>query len=93
MKRVWITILGILNIIASGLLAAVYYCGFDLYTGVTQDAFTWGLPMPIAAILALICGIFTLKRKSWRWAVTGLIVAGAALLYIWIQVYLRFGNL
>jgi len=53
------------------------------------DAFTWGLPVLITAILALICGVLTLKRmkgKSWEWAVVGLFLAGAGSVYFaWLK--------
>lgn len=77
MKRVWITILGVLNIIACGLLVGLHI-SIDWYN---SAAFTWGLPIIIAAILALFCGIYTLKRKRLRWAVTGLFIAGAVYVY------------
>lgn len=81
MKRVWIKILGILNIIACGSLVLYNYVWFSERGASPSNAFTWGLPVLVAAILALICGIYTLKRKSWGRAVTGLIVAGVAWIY------------
>jgi hypothetical protein len=87
MKRQWITTLGILNIIASGSLAVRYYFGWFLEWG-APDAFTWGLPILIAAVVALICGIFTLYKKSWGWAVAGLIITGAAWIYYLILSWL-----
>jgi phosphatidylserine synthase len=88
MNKVWIIILGVLNILAFCLLAVVYYAGYDLHTGGTSGAFTWGLPLPIAAILALICGILAMKRKSWRWGVIGLAAAVAVFLYLWTYLWL-----
>lgn len=81
MKRAWIKILGILNIIVGGSLV-LYYCVWLLES--VSDAFTWGLPILMAAILALICGIFSLKRGRGEWAVAGLVVAGAVGIYLLI---------
>lgn len=86
MKRVWITILGVLNIIAFCVLAFWYYLYFR--NGQIYEAFTWGLPELIAALLALSSGILAMKRRSWRWGVTGLVVAVAVFLYIWIFLWL-----
>jgi len=36
----------------------------------------WNLyPVAILGILVIVCGIFTLKRKHFRWAVTGSVLA------------------
>jgi hypothetical protein len=88
MKKVWIVILGVLNILAFCLLGFVYYTGFDLHLGGTSGAFTWGLIMPIAALLALSSGILAMKRKSWRWGVIGLAAAIAVFLCIWMLLWL-----
>ena len=90
MNKVWITILGVLNILAFCLLAVWYYTAYDLHIGGTQRAFTWGLPEPIAAIMALMCGILAMKRKSWRWGVIGLAVAVAAFLYMCTLLWLYY---
>jgi hypothetical protein len=79
MRRVWITVLGILNLIAFGSLTT-YYIVWLLASA--SDAFTWGLPVLVAAVVALICGIFTLKRKSWGWAVAGLFTACVLGIYL-----------
>ena len=73
--------LGILNLIAC--VSLVWYYSVWLLES-ASDAFTWGLPILIAAIFALICGIFTLKGKSWGWAVSGLVVAGAVGIFLLI---------
>jgi phosphatidylserine synthase len=88
MNKVWIIILGTLNILAFCLLAVVYYAGYDLHTGGTRGAFTWGLSIPIAAILALISGILAIKRKSWRWGVIGLAVAVVIFLSLWAYLWI-----
>ena len=77
--------MGIFNIIAGGLLI-VYYWIWLLESA--SDAFTWGLPIFIAAILALICGIFSLKRRKWEWVVAGLFVVGAVGLYLLIMAWI-----
>lgn len=77
-------VLGILNILACGSLVVVH----SLTDWYASNAFTWGLPLLIAAALALICGIFTLKRKGWGWTITGLIVAGAAWIYYLILLWI-----
>ena len=83
MKRAWIKILGIFDIIAGGSLVVTHYYEFILRWG-ASDAFTGGLPVFVAAILALICGIYTLKRKNWRWALAGFSFAGAGWVYAFI---------
>jgi hypothetical protein len=83
MRREWIIVLGILDLIACVLLVVMHYNFWFLEWG-ARDAFTWGLPVLIAAIVALICGIFTLKMESGAWAFTGLVIAGAAGIYFWI---------
>jgi hypothetical protein len=87
MKRVWVIILGILNFIACGSLVGVHYYGCVLGWG-TPDAFTGGLPILIAAVLALICGILTLIRKSWGWATFGLLSAVVGGVYALIVFYI-----
>ena len=84
MKRVWVIILGILNIVA-GVSLVIVHSWLDWHA---YYAFTWGLPLLIAAIVSLICGIFTLKRKSWRWAVTGFLFTGAGWIYFGILKYI-----
>jgi hypothetical protein len=83
MKKGWIIVLGILDLIACVLLVVVHYNFWFLEWGV-PDAFTWGLPVLIAAVVALICGIFTLIRESRAWAFTGFMIAGSAGIYFWI---------
>jgi hypothetical protein len=80
--------LGVLNLIACGSLVFYNYVWFSERGASASNAFTWGLPVLIVAILALICGIFTLKRKSWGWAVSGLIAAVAAGIYCWILAWI-----
>jgi hypothetical protein len=81
MKKVWIVILGVLNILACGSLLLYDYVWFSEKGASLSTAFTGGLPVLIAAALALTGGIYALKRKSWKWAVSGLVVAGAAWMY------------
>lgn len=83
MKRVGIAIFGILDIIACGSLLVLHYYEFILKWG-TSDAFSWGLPIFVAAILALIGGIYSLKKKTWGWGVAGLIFAVAGWVYAFI---------
>jgi hypothetical protein len=80
--------LGILNLIACGSLALYNYVWFSERGASASNAFTWGMPLLLAAILALICGIYTLKGKSWGWAVSGLIVAGAVWIYCLILAWI-----
>jgi hypothetical protein len=93
MKRVLITILGILNMIAAGSLVLWDYFWFSDEGASVPDAFTWGLPLLIAAIVALTCGIFTLNRKTKGWAVSGLVVAGAAWIYCLILLWFTSGTM
>jgi phosphatidylserine synthase len=90
MNKVWIIILGVLDILVFCLLAGWYFTAYDLHVGGTERAFTWGLPEPIAAILALICGILAMKRNSWRLGVIGLAIAVAAFIYICTLLWLYY---
>jgi hypothetical protein len=78
MSKIVIITLGILDILACLSLIVLHIC-IDWYS---FNAFTWGLPLLIAALVALICGIFTLKTKNWKWSSLGLIVASVAWAYI-----------
>jgi hypothetical protein len=71
-----------LNVVAFLILAVLFFYSSDLDWGITKEAFTWGLPLLIAAILTLIGGIFTVTRKNWRWGVSSLAVAVAAFIYL-----------
>ena len=86
MKILWV-VLGILNLLACGLLA-FYYSVWLLESA--SDAFTWGLPILIAAIVALIGGIAVLKWKELGCAVAGLIIVGIAGIYLLILAW--FGS-
>jgi hypothetical protein len=81
MSKLWVNIIGILNIIACVSLV-IYYIVWLLASA--SDAFTWGLPVLVAAITASICGVFTLKRRSWRWAFTGFLAACVVGIYLLI---------
>lgn len=70
------------NIVAFLILAALYFYSSDLDSGITKEAFTWGLPLLIAAIFTLIGGIFTVTRKNWRWGISSLAAAFAAFIYL-----------
>jgi hypothetical protein len=70
------------NIVAFLILAALYFYSFDLQWGINKEAFTWGLPLLIAAIFTLIGIIFTVTRKNWRWGVSSLAAAVAAFIYL-----------
>jgi hypothetical protein len=70
------------NIIAFLILAVLYFYSSDLDSGINKEAFTWGLPLLIAAIFTLIGGIFTVTRKNWRWGVSSLAAAVAAFIYM-----------
>jgi len=85
MKRALIITLAILNFLAFCLLAFVFYK--NISSGGMPNFFIWGLPELIAALLALIGGILTIKRKNWRWGVTGLGIVCALVLYILILIY------
>jgi len=90
MKKVWIIILGIIDILAFGSLLVLYSYGFILRWGLA-DAFTWGLPVFIALLLTLFFGISSLKMRNWKWALTGIIIAVAGWLYgFCISFYLSF---
>jgi hypothetical protein len=79
-KKIWVTVLGILNFIACGSLLVFFYmeCYSEWRTSYT---FTWGLPILLAAILAFICGVFTIIKKRWAWVALGFIIAGIGWAY------------
>jgi hypothetical protein len=87
MKKVWITILGIINIILGSSTLGLRCYGW-ISKGEISGDFIWDLPLLIPAILALICGIFTLKKRSWKWAVAGLVVASVGGIYILILLWI-----
>ena len=88
---------GILSIF-SGFLGAVgiasYAIGFgdagsgigkgDMPPFVPSIIFGMSIPAIIIALLALIGGILAIRRKQWRWALTGSIAAALSLIIIGI---------
>ena len=80
-QRVWVTILGILNIVISVALILCYGIRvLEFATGI----FAFLFPVVLAAIVPLVCGIFTLKRRRWEWSIVGLIVSGMVGIYLFI---------
>ena len=71
--------LGIFDIVAGGSLVLVHI--FWLLCWGVPEAFTWGLPVLIAAVVALIGGIYTLKRKGWGRTITGLVATCIGWIY------------
>lgn len=81
MKRKWIITLGIIDLLACISLAVFYYA-WILEGGTTlENAFTWGLPILVGAILNLIVGIYSIKNSKWGWAIFGFIIACAVWIY------------
>jgi hypothetical protein len=80
--------LGILNLIACVcmLVLLLIMCGWARSALVV---FTWGLPFIIAAILALIGGIYSLRGKRLAWAISGLITAVAVGFYFFVIAWIR----
>jgi hypothetical protein len=76
-------VLGVLSILACSSLLVLHYYEFILEWG-ASDAFTGALPVFLAALVALICGIFALITKNWKWALTGLIFAAAGWVYAFL---------
>ena len=85
MKKVWITVLGILSIIFCVFLIVLYFY-FVTFIGWSSSlrGFLWGLPLAAGAILALFGGINTFKGKAWRWRSAGFICAVAGWVYFYI---------
>ena len=83
------TILGTLNIILSVfmLLFYIYWVGNERPSIRLEYAITWYLPFIVAAVVALISGIFTLKYHL-LWAIVGPLFSGAALAYYYILMWL-----
>jgi hypothetical protein len=77
-------VFGIINILACVSLVVVHS-----YTDWNEaNAFTWGMPLLVAAVLALISGIIILKEKNWGCAVSGLAIAGVAWIYYLIILWI-----
>ena len=88
MKNVWTTIFGIIDVLACISLAVFYYV-WILEEGTSlSNALTWGLPVLIAAIVALVSGIYAVKKGSWIWAISGFIVAGAVWIYCLVLIWI-----
>ena len=81
MKRALIKILGITNLVFSGIAAIFYLYWLNKDTSV---ALSWGLPVLITAIFTLLAGIFTLRKRSLGWAFTGIAILGAGVIYFLI---------
>lgn len=87
---------GVLTIIAGviGSLSIVNYAvGLTDVRGLSKGdmppfvpSIIYGLPIPalIIAALALVGGVFALRRKKWRWALAGAIAASLSLLLLGI---------
>jgi hypothetical protein len=80
MKNNWLGLAFITFIGALFLLPVSYYYVRASILG-TPGALPWGLPFPAGDIFLLFIGIFTVRRKSWRWGVAGLAVVAAMILY------------
>ena len=77
MKKAWITILGIINLLVAT-AAVTYLCYATIRIG-----WEWGLGLPILimAIVTLTAGIFTLREKSFGCGFISLIIFGAVLIF------------
>jgi hypothetical protein len=83
MKKEWMKILGISNLIAFVFILILYF----LFLEESPPSFRleyafndYGLPFVAGALYNLTIGIFTLKRKHWLWvvlAIFGILVAFA----------------
>ena len=88
---------GILAII-SGVLGLIGIASYSIGLGDVGSGFSkgdmppfvpsiiFGMPIPslIIALLALVCGIFAVQRKKWRWSLTGSIAAALSFLILGI---------
>jgi hypothetical protein len=77
-KRPLVIALGIINLAFAG-IAAVYFCVWVIEHA--SGAFTIGLPVLVAAIFTLVAGIFSLKKGSLGWALAGICIIGAIILF------------
>lgn len=85
------TILIIANIILFCILGVWYFFAFDIQWGLTWQAFTWGLPLLAAIIIVIVCICKFIKRRKWRWGLSGIGVAVFALIYtIFILVFYSY---
>ena len=85
MNKNLIIILAILNLTVS-VIAVVYYCLWLVRAA--SDALTWGLPVLITAIFTLIAGIFTFKKRSFGWALAGLSILGAVIIFLLVSAWI-----
>lgn len=84
-KRVWIIVLGVLNLIACANMLAllgIFCYAIRIFINI-GFVFSWGLPFIAVAVFTLIVGIRTLRGGNWIWAVFAPILTGAAWLYLY----------
>ncbi len=87
MKKTWVIILAIINLLGFCILGLVSYVViFRLIKGYSDYPVFY--LYPIGALIVLISEIMTIKRRSWRWGIVGLffVVVGVLLqsLYFWV---------
>ncbi len=63
------------------ILAAWYFFAFDIHWGLTWQTFTWGFPLLASIISIMVCIYKFIRRRKWRWGLSGLGVAGLAIVY------------
>ena len=88
MKKVWIIILGIFDIIVGAVGSIIYSLAYVNHLDEIGNI-AYILPLPIFAswLMAFLCGIFTLQRKSLRWGAGGIsAIVLAVLFYVCIGV-------
>jgi hypothetical protein len=83
----FIVTLLILNVIAFVLLAAFFYFSFDLESGLIKAELSWGIPLILAAIFVLICGVLVWTKNNWKWGIYGLVPAILVSIYMFIILY------
>jgi hypothetical protein len=80
-------LLGILGIISYAIGLGDVGSGFakgDMPPFVPSIIFGMPIPSLIIALLALVGGVFAIRRKQWRWSLTGSIAAALSLILLGI---------
>lgn len=93
MKRTLRVVLGILNILVC-INMLVLFCIFCGWASSVVVIFTWGLPFIATMLLTSMAGIFSLRGKTWYWAVAGpsLVASGLVWIYFLYVATLRAFN-
>jgi len=88
MKKVWIIILGIFDIIVGAVGSVIFLLQY--IKSLNEIEFIDIIPIPflVGWILACLFGVFTIKKKGVKWGVAGIGAIVLAVVYLMIMVFL-----